>query len=177
MFFVTLLQWTRAPHNGLWRRRDAGLLLWRQSSSREFFKLKGAWREKFSGRWRTNYHHPCTAHTSSQDLLLPHTIKLCYCVTGYWYVTKHEGTDLNEQEGSCLDTCVCVCVCVMCSAGCDIYTLLCPRQVREILGQCSCPAQFPMIKVSEGKYKVGDSSALIFIRVRLHHHKHRDLLL
>ncbi|CAG08479.1 unnamed protein product [Tetraodon nigroviridis] len=38
-------------------------------------------------------------------------------------------------------------------------------QVREILGQCSCPAQFPMIKVSEGKYKVGDSSALIFIRV------------
>ncbi|KAI3372083.1 hypothetical protein L3Q82_006932 [Scortum barcoo] len=37
--------------------------------------------------------------------------------------------------------------------------------VREILGRCSCPAQFPMIKVSEGKYKVGDSSALIFIRV------------
>ncbi|KAM3867805.1 uncharacterized protein gas2l1 [Diretmus argenteus] len=37
--------------------------------------------------------------------------------------------------------------------------------VREILGQCSCPAQFPMTKVSEGKYKVGDSSALIFIRV------------
>uniref|UniRef100_A0A8C6PIS3 Growth arrest specific 2 like 1 n=1 Tax=Nothobranchius furzeri TaxID=105023 RepID=A0A8C6PIS3_NOTFU len=37
--------------------------------------------------------------------------------------------------------------------------------VREILGHCSCPAQFPMIKVSEGKYKVGDSSALIFIRV------------
>ncbi|XP_056602649.1 GAS2-like protein 1 [Triplophysa dalaica] len=37
--------------------------------------------------------------------------------------------------------------------------------VREILGQCSCPSQFPMTKVSEGKYKVGDSSALIFIRV------------
>uniref|UniRef100_A0A3P8WJZ3 Growth arrest-specific 2 like 1 n=1 Tax=Cynoglossus semilaevis TaxID=244447 RepID=A0A3P8WJZ3_CYNSE len=37
--------------------------------------------------------------------------------------------------------------------------------VREILGHCSCPAQFPMVKVSEGKYKVGDSSALIFIRV------------
>uniref|UniRef100_A0A8C6UAU1 Growth arrest specific 2 like 1 n=1 Tax=Neogobius melanostomus TaxID=47308 RepID=A0A8C6UAU1_9GOBI len=39
------------------------------------------------------------------------------------------------------------------------------RCVREILGRCNCPAQFPMIKVSEGKYKVGDSSALIFIRV------------
>ncbi|CAL8331552.1 unnamed protein product [Arctogadus glacialis] len=37
--------------------------------------------------------------------------------------------------------------------------------VREILGRCSCPGQFPMTKVSEGKYKVGDSSALIFIRV------------
>lgn len=45
-----------------------------------------------------------------------------------------------------------------------IHYFLLP-QVREILGQCSCPAQFPMIKVSEGKYKVGDSSALIFIRV------------
>lgn len=44
-------------------------------------------------------------------------------------------------------------------------------QVREILGQCSCPAQFPMIKVSEGKYKVGDSSALIFIRVGAPHHR------
>ncbi|MBN3319178.1 GA2L1 protein, partial [Atractosteus spatula] len=43
----------------------------------------------------------------------------------------------------------------------------CPfeSQVREILGRCSCPSQFPMTKVSEGKYKVGDSSALIFIRV------------
>uniref|UniRef100_A0A8C1W3P8 Growth arrest-specific 2 like 1 n=1 Tax=Cyprinus carpio TaxID=7962 RepID=A0A8C1W3P8_CYPCA len=37
--------------------------------------------------------------------------------------------------------------------------------VREILGHCSCPSQFPMTKVSEGKYKIGDSSALIFIRV------------
>lgn len=110
VFFVTLLQRTRAPHNGLWRRRDAGLLLWRQSPAREFFKLKGARRKKLSGRWRTSYHHPRTALTSGQDLLLPHTIKPCYCVTGYWYVTKHEGTDLNEQEGSCLDTCVCVCV-------------------------------------------------------------------
>ncbi|XP_072288814.1 GAS2-like protein 1 [Eucyclogobius newberryi] len=46
---------------------------------------------------------------------------------------------------------------------CDMRNL--DELVREILGRCSCPAQFPMIKVSEGKYKVGDSSALIFIRV------------
>ncbi|KAK6313213.1 hypothetical protein J4Q44_G00165600 [Coregonus suidteri] len=46
---------------------------------------------------------------------------------------------------------------------CDMRKL--DELVREILGRCSCPAQFPMTKVSEGKYKVGDSSALIFIRV------------
>ncbi|XP_028852574.1 GAS2-like protein 1 [Denticeps clupeoides] len=46
---------------------------------------------------------------------------------------------------------------------CDMRNL--DELVREILGQCSCPSQFPMTKVSEGKYKVGDSSALIFIRV------------
>ncbi|XP_072244037.1 uncharacterized protein gas2l1 [Leuresthes tenuis] len=46
---------------------------------------------------------------------------------------------------------------------CDMRNL--DELVREILGRCSCPAQFPMIKVSEGKYKVGDSSSLIFIRV------------
>ncbi|XP_076125631.1 uncharacterized protein gas2l1 [Alosa pseudoharengus] len=46
---------------------------------------------------------------------------------------------------------------------CDMRNL--DELVRDILGQCSCPAQFPMSKVSEGKYKVGDSSALIFIRV------------
>ena len=40
-------------------------------------------------------------------------------------------------------------------------------QVREILGRCTCPDQFPMIKVSEGKYRVGDSSLLIFVRVRV----------
>uniref|UniRef100_A0A8C6WUY4 Growth arrest specific 2 like 1 n=1 Tax=Neogobius melanostomus TaxID=47308 RepID=A0A8C6WUY4_9GOBI len=42
------------------------------------------------------------------------------------------------------------------------------RCVREILGRCNCPAQFPMIKVSEGKYKVGDSSVLrthVMVRV------------
>ncbi|XP_042297827.1 GAS2-like protein 1 [Sceloporus undulatus] len=43
------------------------------------------------------------------------------------------------------------------------------NQVREILGHCTCPSQFPMVKVSEGKYKVGDSNALIFVRVLRSH--------
>ncbi|XP_060048862.1 GAS2-like protein 1 isoform X2 [Erinaceus europaeus] len=41
--------------------------------------------------------------------------------------------------------------------------------VREILAHCTCPDQFPMIKVSEGKYRVGDSSSLIFVRVLRSH--------
>ncbi|NXW62982.1 GA2L1 protein, partial [Eurystomus gularis] len=52
-------------------------------------------------------------------------------------------------------------------ALCDLKNL--DELVREILGCCSCPSQFPMIKVSEGKYKVGDSSTLIFVRVLRSH--------
>ncbi|KAM9098545.1 GAS2-like protein 1 isoform 1-T1 [Sarcophilus harrisii] len=50
---------------------------------------------------------------------------------------------------------------------CDLRNL--DELVREILGHCTCPNQFPMIKVSEGKYRVGDSSALIFVRVLRSH--------
>ncbi|NXX21843.1 GA2L1 protein, partial [Podargus strigoides] len=50
---------------------------------------------------------------------------------------------------------------------CDLKNL--DELVREILGCCSCPSQFPMVKVSEGKYKVGDSSTLIFVRVLRSH--------
>nr|KAG5692489.1 hypothetical protein BaRGS_005035 [Batillaria attramentaria] len=39
--------------------------------------------------------------------------------------------------------------------------------VRELVGQCTCPVQFPMVKVGEGKYKIGDSQTLIFVRVVL----------
>ncbi|XP_037239877.1 GAS2-like protein 1 [Falco rusticolus] len=52
-------------------------------------------------------------------------------------------------------------------ALCDLKNL--DELVREILGCCSCPSQFPMVKVSEGKYKVGDSSTLIFVRVLRSH--------
>ncbi|XP_067910984.1 GAS2-like protein 1 [Heterodontus francisci] len=50
---------------------------------------------------------------------------------------------------------------------CDFKNL--DAMVREILGHCSCPSQFPMTKVSEGKYKVGETSTLIFIRVLRNH--------
>ncbi|XP_015498976.1 GAS2-like protein 1 [Parus major] len=50
---------------------------------------------------------------------------------------------------------------------CDLKNL--DELVREILGCCSCPSQFPMVKVSEGKYKVGDSNTLIFVRVLRSH--------
>ncbi|XP_075290551.1 GAS2-like protein 1 [Opisthocomus hoazin] len=53
------------------------------------------------------------------------------------------------------------------STLCDLRNL--DELVREILGCCSCPSQFPMVKVSEGKYKVGDSSTLIFVRVLRSH--------
>ncbi|NXX73557.1 GA2L1 protein, partial [Urocolius indicus] len=52
-------------------------------------------------------------------------------------------------------------------ALCDLKNL--DELVREILGCCSCPSQFPMVKVSEGKYKVGDSNTLIFVRVLRSH--------
>ena len=32
--------------------------------------------------------------------------------------------------------------------------------------RCTCPDEFPMIRVSEGKYRIGDSQTLIFVRVR-----------
>ena len=43
-------------------------------------------------------------------------------------------------------------------------TFLC-FQVRELVSECQCPTQFPMIRVSEGKYRIGDTQVLIFVRV------------
>jgi len=53
-----------------------------------------------------------------------------------------------EYNNVCV--CMCVCVCV---------------QVQFLISRCTCPSQFPMVKVSEGKYRVGDSNTLIFVRV------------
>lgn len=38
-------------------------------------------------------------------------------------------------------------------------------QVRRFLGNCRCQHQYPMIKVSDGKYRIGDNLMLIFVRV------------
>ncbi len=34
-----------------------------------------------------------------------------------------------------------------------------------MVSECQCPTQFPMIRVSEGKYRIGDTKVLIFVRV------------
>ncbi|KAK0675679.1 GA2L2 protein, partial [Pygoscelis papua] len=47
----------------------------------------------------------------------------------------------------------------------DLHNL--DQMVQHLVSRCTCPVQFPMIKISEGKYRVGDSDTLIFVRVRL----------
>uniref|UniRef100_A0A1B0DBM0 Uncharacterized protein n=1 Tax=Phlebotomus papatasi TaxID=29031 RepID=A0A1B0DBM0_PHLPP len=36
--------------------------------------------------------------------------------------------------------------------------------VRDLVEKCTCPSQFPMVRVSEGKYRIGDTKVLIFVR-------------
>ncbi|KAK2503812.1 hypothetical protein MC885_012388 [Smutsia gigantea] len=43
------------------------------------------------------------------------------------------------------------------------------QKVQSLVSHCTCPVQFSMIKVSEGKYRVGDSNTLIFIRTLRNH--------
>ncbi|KAL0994463.1 hypothetical protein UPYG_G00122560 [Umbra pygmaea] len=43
------------------------------------------------------------------------------------------------------------------------------EMVQHLISRCTCPTQFPMVKVSEGKYRVGDSSTLIFVRILRNH--------
>ncbi|XP_056362863.1 GAS2-like protein 2 [Oenanthe melanoleuca] len=43
------------------------------------------------------------------------------------------------------------------------------QMVQHLVSRCSCPVQFPMIKISEGKYRVGDSDTLIFVRILREH--------
>ncbi|KAM9209035.1 GAS2-like protein 2 [Dugong dugon] len=43
------------------------------------------------------------------------------------------------------------------------------QMVQSLLSHCTCPVQFSMVKVSEGKYRVGDSNTLIFIRILRNH--------
>ncbi|KAM4701996.1 GAS2-like protein 2 [Discoglossus pictus] len=43
------------------------------------------------------------------------------------------------------------------------------QMVQYLVSRCTCPVQFSMIKVSEGKYRVGDSNTLIFVRILRNH--------
>ncbi|PBC28983.1 GAS2 protein [Apis cerana cerana] len=43
------------------------------------------------------------------------------------------------------------------------------RKVRDLVERCTCPTQFPMIRVSEGKYRIGDTKVLIFVRILRSH--------
>lgn len=43
------------------------------------------------------------------------------------------------------------------------------EMVRDLVERCSCPSQFPMVKVSEGKYRIGDTRVLIFVRILRNH--------
>ncbi|KAM6296704.1 GAS2-like protein 2A [Aegotheles albertisi] len=49
----------------------------------------------------------------------------------------------------------------------DLHNL--DQMVQHLVSRCTCPIQFPMIKISEGKYRVGDSDTLIFVRVLREH--------
>ncbi|XP_075761041.1 GAS2-like protein 2 [Pelodiscus sinensis] len=50
---------------------------------------------------------------------------------------------------------------------CDFKNL--DQMVHHLVSRCTCPVQFSMMKVSEGKYRVGDSNALIFVRILRNH--------
>uniref|UniRef100_A0A670K318 Growth arrest specific 2 like 2 n=1 Tax=Podarcis muralis TaxID=64176 RepID=A0A670K318_PODMU len=43
------------------------------------------------------------------------------------------------------------------------------QMVQCLVSRCTCPVQFSMIKVSEGKYRVGNSNLLIFVRILRNH--------
>ncbi|KAH0956545.1 hypothetical protein HN011_002729 [Eciton burchellii] len=49
----------------------------------------------------------------------------------------------------------------------DLKTL--HELVRDIVEECTCPTQFPMIHVAEGKYRIGDTKVTIYVRVLRSH--------
>uniref|UniRef100_A0A8C6XZP2 GAS2-like protein 2 n=1 Tax=Naja naja TaxID=35670 RepID=A0A8C6XZP2_NAJNA len=44
-----------------------------------------------------------------------------------------------------------------------------PCMTLHLVSRCSCPVQFSMVKISEGKYRIGDSNTLIFVRILRNH--------
>ncbi|KAF0291775.1 A disintegrin and metalloproteinase with thrombospondin motifs 7 [Amphibalanus amphitrite] len=53
--------------------------------------------------------------------------------------------------------------------GADADQRQCGPRVRDLLERCTCPSQFPMIRVSEGRYRIGDTKTTIFVRVLRNH--------
>ncbi|XP_068021512.1 GAS2-like protein 2 [Melanerpes formicivorus] len=43
------------------------------------------------------------------------------------------------------------------------------QMVQHLVSRCTCPVQFPMVKLSDGKYRVGDSDSVIFVRILREH--------
>ncbi|XP_060719342.1 GAS2-like protein 2A [Tachysurus vachellii] len=52
---------------------------------------------------------------------------------------------------------------------CLINTENLDEMVQYLISRCTCPSQFPMVKISEGKYRVGDSNTIIFVRILRNH--------
>ena len=50
-------------------------------------------------------------------------------------------------------------------------------QVRDLVEECQCASQFSMIRVSEGKYRIGDTKILIFVRVGIPAMESHDIFL
>lgn len=51
---------------------------------------------------------------------------------------------------------------------CDMKSL--DEMVRELVSQCTCmPEQFPVVRLAEGKYMVGENKTLIFVRILRNH--------
>ena len=42
-------------------------------------------------------------------------------------------------------------------------------KVKEVVQQCSCEDTFPVEKIADGKYKIGENRVLIFVRVMRNH--------
>ena len=51
--------------------------------------------------------------------------------------------------------------------GCCLDPINIYIKVQYYLGQCSCPTMFTLRKVGDGKYQIGDSKALIYMRVNI----------
>lgn len=43
----------------------------------------------------------------------------------------------------------------------------------NIVNSCCCSQRFPVIRIGEGKYRIGENGTIIFIRVRLRDFGHR----